>query len=80
LDRRLKQRYSPRHEKMRALLKECRLKAGLTQQELCKRLKRERTFVSTVEIGTRMLDVLEFIDYAEALGADPKKLLGKLTK
>lgn len=74
----MKQRHSPRHEKMRALLKEYRLKAGLTQQELCRRLKRERTFVSTVEIGTRMLDTLEFIDYADALGVDPRRLLSKL--
>lgn len=75
----MKQRYSARHEKMRALLKEYRLRAGLTQQDLCTLLKRERTFVSTVERGIRMLDVLEFIDYAQALGIDPRKLLAKLT-
>jgi transcriptional regulator with XRE-family HTH domain len=74
----LKQRYSLRHEKMRAMLRETRLKAGLTQIDLCTRLKRERTFVSTVERGLRMLDVLEFIDYANALGTDPRKLLAKL--
>lgn len=76
----MKQRYSLRHEKMRAILKEARLKAGLTQVDLCTRLKRERSFVSTVERGTRMLDTLEFIDYAQALGVDPKGLLGKLIK
>lgn len=74
----MKQRYSARHEKMRALLKEHRLKAGLTQAELCAVLKRERTFVSTIERGTRMLDALEFIDYARAMGVDPKKLFGRL--
>lgn len=63
---------------MRALLKEHRLKAGLTQAELCAVLKRERTFVSTIERGTRMLDALEFIDYARAMGVDPKKLFGRL--
>ena len=59
-------------------MKDARLKAGLDQQELCARLKRNRNFVSTVELGTRMLDVLEFIEYAEALGVDPKRLLGKV--
>lgn len=76
----LKQRYSLRHEKMRAILKEARLKAGLTQADLCMRLKRERTFVSTVERGTRMLDALELIDYAQGLGTDPVKLFAKFTR
>jgi transcriptional regulator with XRE-family HTH domain len=74
----LKQRYSQRHERLRTILREARLKAGLDQQELCAVLKRNRNFVSTVELGTRMLDVLEFIEYAEALGLDPQKLLGKV--
>jgi transcriptional regulator with XRE-family HTH domain len=74
----LKQRYSKRHNTLRAVLKEARLKAGLTQEELAARLKRSNNFVSYVETGERMLDVLEFIDYAEAMGADPRKLMGKL--
>jgi transcriptional regulator with XRE-family HTH domain len=74
----LKQRYSKRHNTLRAVLKETRLKAGLTQEELAARLKRSNNFVSYVETGERMLDVLEFIDYAEAMGADPRKLMGKL--
>jgi transcriptional regulator with XRE-family HTH domain len=65
---------------MRVILKERRLQAGLTQEELCALLKRERTFVSTIERGTRMLDVLEFIDYAKAMGVEPRKLLGKIIK
>jgi transcriptional regulator with XRE-family HTH domain len=74
----LKQRYSKRHNTLRAVLKEARLKAGLTQEDLAARLKRSNNFVSYVELGERMLDVLEFIDYTEAMGADPRKLLGKL--
>lgn len=61
---------------MRAILKDARIKAGLTQGELCERIKRDRNFVSTVELGTRMLEILEFVEYAEALGLDPRKLLG----
>lgn len=72
--------YSKRQEKLCALLKECRLKAGLTQQQLADRLKRSDNFVSYVERGERTLGVLEFLDYAEALGVDPKGLLGKLIK
>lgn len=71
--------YTKRQETLCALLKEHRLKAGLTQQELAKRLKRSDSFVSYVEQGERKLGVLEFIEYAEALGADPRKLFAKLT-
>lgn len=75
----MKQRYSQRHERLRTILREARLKAGLTQQQLADRLKRSDNFISYVERGERMLDVLEFMEYSEALGVDPKKLLGKLT-
>lgn len=75
----LKQRYSKRHDTLRTILKGARLKAGLKQQELSARMKRGKNYVSDIERGTRMLDVLEFIDYANALGLDPRKLIRKLT-
>lgn len=74
----LKQRYSQRHNTLRTILKDARLKAGLRQQELAARLKRSDSFISDVERGERMLDVLEFVDYAQALGVDAKKVLAKL--
>lgn len=74
----MKHRYSLRHNKLRSTLKDARLAAGLTQEQLCKRLKRNVKFVSQVETGYIMLDVLEFIEYAQALGLDPRKLLGKV--
>jgi transcriptional regulator with XRE-family HTH domain len=74
----LNQLYTKRQERLCAILREYRLKAGLTQQQLAKRLKRSDNFISYVELGERTLGVLEFVEYAEALGADPRKLLGKL--
>jgi len=74
----LKQRYSRRHEKLRTILREERIAAGLTQQQLADRLKRSDNFVSYVERGERMLNVLEFIDYATALNIDPRKLLARV--
>jgi transcriptional regulator with XRE-family HTH domain len=74
----LKQRYSRRHDRLRTILREARLEARLTQQQLADRLKRSDNFISYVERGERMLNVLEFIEYAKALGVDPQKLLGKL--
>lgn len=74
----MKSLYSQRQERLRTILRESRLAAGVTQQELCKRLKRNRNFVSAVEIGTQRLDAVEFIEYCEALEVDPRKLLGRL--
>jgi transcriptional regulator with XRE-family HTH domain len=74
----LKQRYSRRHEKLRTVLREARLEAGLTQQQLADRLKRSDNFVSYVERGERMLDVLEFIEYCKALRMDPRDGIDRL--
>lgn len=74
----LKHLYTKRQETLCAILKEARAKAGLTQQELAKRLKRSDSFISYIEQGERKLGVLEFIEYCEAMGADPRKLLAKL--
>jgi transcriptional regulator with XRE-family HTH domain len=74
----LKQRYSRRHNKLRTVLREARLEAGLTQQQLADRLKRSDNFVSYVEVGDRMLDVLEFIEYCKALRMDPRDAIDRL--
>lgn len=74
----MKHRYSQRHNKLRAALKERRLELGLTQQELCRKLKRNMKWVSQVETGMIMLDVLEFIEYCKALRMDPRDGIGKL--
>lgn len=53
-------------------------RAGLTQQELAKRLKRPQSFVAKYEGGERRLDVVEFITIARAIGADPLRILKSL--
>jgi transcriptional regulator with XRE-family HTH domain len=63
---------SPRHEALRALIVEKRKKAGLTQAEVAKRLKRYQSFIATVESGQRRIDVVEFLDLADAIGFDPR--------
>lgn len=76
----MKHRYSQRHTRLMNLLRARREELGMTQQELCRRLKRSTKFVSQIETGTVMLDALEFIEYAKALKMDPRELLGKLLK
>lgn len=49
--------------------------AGLSQQEVAKRLKRPQSFVSAYESRDRKIDVLEFLRIAKATGADPCEVL-----
>lgn len=61
-----------------AVMIRARKSAGLTQMALAARLNRPQSFVAKYEGGERRLDVVEFIAIAEALGADPIKLLREL--
>ncbi|TDR85294.1 helix-turn-helix domain-containing protein [Enterovirga rhinocerotis] len=62
------------HSRLIALLKEQRLRMRLTQQQVADQLGVPQSFVAKYEGGERRLDVLEFIEAAEALGADPHDL------
>jgi transcriptional regulator with XRE-family HTH domain len=55
-----------------------RKRAGLTQQELAKRLRRPQSSVAKYEGGERRLDVVEFVVVSHAIGADPLKFLKAL--
>ncbi|MCK1737068.1 helix-turn-helix transcriptional regulator [Bradyrhizobium sp. 138] len=63
-----------------ALLVATRHRAGIRQQALAKKLRKPQSFVAKYEGGERRLDVIEFIVIAEALGADPIKLLRRLLR
>jgi transcriptional regulator with XRE-family HTH domain len=76
----LKSVHSPEQLAFLRLLVEARKKAGLTQEELAKRLKRPQSFVAKYEGGERRLDVLEFITITQAMGSDPIRLLKTLIR
>jgi transcriptional regulator with XRE-family HTH domain len=61
-----------------AALAAVRERAGLTQQQLAKLLRKPQSFVSSYENGQRRIDVLEFLRIAEALDADPRKIFGDI--
>jgi len=67
--------HSSEQRRLRALLVEAREKAGLTQAEVARRLRRPQSFVAKYEGNERRIDVIEFIQIAKALGADPRDLL-----
>jgi transcriptional regulator with XRE-family HTH domain len=63
-----------------ALLIEARAKRGLTQAQVAKKLGRPQSFVSKYEKAERRLDVVEFLEVADAIGVDPCQLLKALVK
>lgn len=56
------------------VIKEARLTAGISQEELSRRLGQSITFIVKVERGTRRLDVFEFVRLSEAIGVDASEL------
>jgi transcriptional regulator with XRE-family HTH domain len=71
---------SPRHEALRVFLIEARDKAGLRQIELAKRLRRSQSYVSYVETGQKLVDVVELMEWAEAIGFDARDAIKRLSK
>jgi transcriptional regulator with XRE-family HTH domain len=67
--------HSPQHQKLRELLIAARKKAKLTQAEVAERLGRPQSFVAKYEGGERRLDVVELIQVARAVEADPARLV-----
>lgn len=63
---------------MRRLLVDARKSQRVSQAVLAEKLGRAQTFVSKYERGERRLDVVEFLDVAEALNLDPIKLVRQI--
>ena len=57
-----------KQRRIRALLRDFRLKAGLRQQDVAERLGEPQSFVSKIESGERRLDLGELAEVCEALG------------
>ncbi len=67
--------FGARYARLRELLVDARRKSGLTQVDVAASLRRPQSFVSKVESGERRLDVVELIQYAEAIGADAPEIV-----
>lgn len=67
-----------RYIKLRSILKEVRLKSGLTQVQIADLLCMEQSNVSKIERGERYIDTLFFIDYCKACGAVPADVIAKV--
>ncbi len=72
--------FSPAYRTFLDCLIEARRSTGVTQVEVATRLGKPQSYVSKVERGERRLDVVEFTDWAGALGADPLDLYASYLK
>ena len=63
---------------LRSELLQTRLSCGLRQIDLAKSLDKPQSYVSKVESGERSLDVIEFVNYCQALNVNPSKFLAVL--
>lgn len=66
---------SPRQAALIAYIIAQREKAGLTQTQVAKRLKRPQSFVARLESGQRRVDVVELLELAEIIGFNPREAL-----
>lgn len=71
---------SPAYQRLCAALAAARRASGLSQAEVARRLGGPQSFVSKYEAGERRLDVVEFLEAAEALETDPLTLLREVRK
>ncbi len=67
--------YDDEYRRLINVLREARIKAGLTQQEIAERLRRPQSYIAKVEGCERRLDVIEFVNLCRAIGAEPVKIL-----
>lgn len=72
--------HSDEHVALRELLVAKRRERELTQTELAEKLRMPQSFVSKVERGERLLDVIEFARYIAALGCDPIQVFSELVR
>ena len=72
--------YSKENQYFLDLMVQARLKMGVTQAELAKRLEKPQSFVSKYEKGERRLDVIEFVTVCRTLKVDPRKIFNRVLR
>lgn len=65
---------------MMAVLSDARKAAGLSQRALSDRLGKPHNFINLVERGQRMLEFCEWMELVEMIGADPARLVKRITE
>jgi len=68
------------HRALVERLLDARRRAGLSQQEVARKLGRSQTWMARVESGNRRIDVVEFLQLARIFGVSPRGLIDKLSR
>lgn len=69
---------STRQKKLVALIIAERKAAGLTQADVAKKLRRYQSIIANIESGERRIDVVEFLEIAEAIGFPAARVIERL--
>lgn len=72
--------FTARYKLLLSILVSIREDKGLSQRALSEKLKKTPTYVSKYERGERRLDVIEFLDIAKMLEADPYEIIRKIIR
>jgi transcriptional regulator with XRE-family HTH domain len=70
----------PKYLRLQRALTEKRIAAGMSQTDLAALLGKPQSYVSKVEAGERGIDVVEFVQFVRAIGADPLRVLRLVLK
>ena len=70
--------YNDEYRRLIDALREARSGASLTQQQVADRLGRPQSFVAKVEGFERRLDIMEFVHFCRAIGAEPAAILARV--
>ncbi len=71
----MKSQHQMEYKKLIQALVDARKCAGITQEELAKRLRKPQSFVSKYETYERRLDVLEYVKISQFLEKDYRILI-----
>ena len=74
----LKATFREEYRRFREVLIAERKKAVVRQEDLARALGVSQSIISNIETGERRLDVVEFIVFIRAIGADPREVITKI--
>jgi len=70
--------YSEKQRRLCAFLKKARLKAGLSQQLVAKKLGKPQSFIAKYEGGERRLDIIELVAVADVIDVSMKDIIAAI--
>jgi transcriptional regulator with XRE-family HTH domain len=73
-----KSAFTAKYRRFLRMLVDARTSAGVTQAELAERIGWQQTDISKVERGERRLDLVEFLQFADALKFDAPDFVRRL--